>query len=266
MHKRITAGIAAGAIVIGSAGAMVFLLPNLVAAADPTASPAATTTAPSTLGLVWFDGHDTIQPGNLEQWHSDDGRLPRMPGGGILGSDDITAAAKALGMTEADVTTALQGGQTLAQLAATKNVDVQTLIDAMVAAEKAEIQAKVDAGTITQAQADQQIADLTQHETDEVNGVMGGPGGHHGHGPGDPSTGTRTTPRRRLLEPPLRAGLRRANSVPTHQRGLGPPPEPCVFTRSARGRGTRSVQRRRSGWSHRREPGSPRPLADLASA
>jgi len=60
-----------------------------------------------------------------------------------MGADDITAAAKALGMTEADLTTALQGGQAIADVASSKSVAVQTVIDAMVAAEKAEIQAQV---------------------------------------------------------------------------------------------------------------------------
>jgi hypothetical protein len=121
-----------------------------------------------------------------------------------MGSDDITAAAQVLGMSEADVTAALQNGQTLADLAAQQNVDSQTLIDAMVAAEKAEIQAKVDDGTITQDQADQMIANLTQHETDEVNGTFsgagpGGPGHHggfHGQPPANqaPTDGSSTTP------------------------------------------------------------------------
>jgi hypothetical protein len=110
-----------------------------------------------------------------------------------MGADDISAAAKSLNLTDADVSSALQSGQTLADLAKSQNVDVQTLVDAMVAAEKAEIQADVDAGTITQAQADQQIASLTLHETDEVNGTFragpGGPGGRHG-GPGQPPAGT----------------------------------------------------------------------------
>ena len=109
-------------------------------------------------------------------------------------ADDITAAAKAIGVTEAELTTALQGGQTIADVATSKGVDVQTVIDAMVAAEKTEIQADVDAGTITQAQADQRIADLTAHETDEVNGTftpgMGGGPGRHGQPPSNPSNGS----------------------------------------------------------------------------
>jgi hypothetical protein len=112
-----------------------------------------------------------------------------------MGSGDITAAATALGMTEANLTTALQGGQSIADVASSKGVAVQTVIDAMVAAEKAEIQAQVGAGTITQSQADQQIANLTAHETDEVNGVrpMGGGHGPHGGAPGTNSSTSSTS-------------------------------------------------------------------------
>ena len=76
----------------------------------------------------------------------------RGPGG--LDADDLTAAAGALGMTEADLTTALQGGQTVAAVATSKGVDLQKVIDAIVASDKAEIAAAVTAGTMTQAQAD----------------------------------------------------------------------------------------------------------------
>jgi len=54
---------------------------------------------------------------------------------------------------------------------------VQKVIDAIVASDKAEIDAAVQAGTMTQAQADERLANLTQHVTDEVNGMAGGPGG-----------------------------------------------------------------------------------------
>jgi len=117
------------------------------------------------------------------------------PGG--LDADDLTAAAKALGMTEADLTTALNGGQSAAAVAKTKGVDVQKVIDAIVASDKAEFAAAVKAGTMTQAQADQMVANLTTHVTDEVNGVArqggkGGPGGFggRGHDGGGPNSGT----------------------------------------------------------------------------
>ena len=62
---------------------------------------------------------------------------------------------------------------------------MQKVIDAIVASDKAEIDAAVQAGTMTQAQADERLANLTQHVTDEVNGMAGGPGGRGHGGPHD---------------------------------------------------------------------------------
>ena len=190
MNKRIAAGVAAGALLIGGAGTAL-MIPALVAAADPTASSAPSTTTPSATSQPGSTTPDTTTPGQAGTPGDCAGGMHGGPG---MGADDITAAAKAIGVTEADLTTALQGGQTIADVAASKGVAVQTVIDAMVAAEKAEIQAQVDAGTITQAQADQRIADLTAHETAEVNGTftpgMGGGPGRHGQPPSNSSNGS----------------------------------------------------------------------------
>jgi hypothetical protein len=175
VKKQITAGIMAGAFLLGTAGAAL-VVPGIAEAADPTPSPTATTTttptAPSgvtgtapTTGTTPTTG---TAPAGDRAGHGG-------PGG--LDADDLTAAAGALGMTEADLTTALQGGQTVAAVATTKGVDLQKVIDAIVASDKAEIAAAVTAGTMTQAQADQRLANLAQHVTDEVNGVASGPGG-----------------------------------------------------------------------------------------
>ena len=65
-------------------------------------------------------------------------------GGGPGG--DLTSAATALGISEADLRTALESGQTLAQVARTKNVSVDTLVAALVKAEKARIAQAVPTG------------------------------------------------------------------------------------------------------------------------
>jgi hypothetical protein len=83
--------------------------------------------------------------------------------------------------------TQLQAGKTLAQIAAATNgKSASGLVAALVAAEQKEIAAAVTAGKLTQAQADQITATLTQRFTDLVNGVhLAGPGGaHFGHGGG----------------------------------------------------------------------------------
>ena len=190
MHRQLATRVAAGAFLIGSVGAAL-VLPNIVAAADPSASRSATgSTAPATVPGTT----GTTDPAG------DHGGRGRHGGPGGLDADDLTAAAKALGMTEADLTTALQGGKTAAQVAADQGIAVQKVIDAIVAADQAEIAAAVKAGTITQAQADQRLATLTAHVTDEVNGVGGhGMGGHgpDGQAPSGnqpiPSAGSGTT-------------------------------------------------------------------------
>src|SRR5260370_12949829 len=109
--------------------------------------------------------------------------------------DDLSAAATYLGVTDAALVADLQAGKTLAQAAsATSGKMTAGLIAALVTAETAEINARVTAGTITQAQADAQIATLTTRFTAFVNGTQprhgpggpGFPGGHAGGGPGAP--------------------------------------------------------------------------------
>jgi hypothetical protein len=97
---------------------------------------------------------------------------------------DISVVAKAIGISEADLQTALDGGQSVAAVAKAHDVAVQTVIDALVADGQSELTADVTAGRLTQAQADAQKAQVTQRATDQVNGTMlGGPGGPMG-GPG----------------------------------------------------------------------------------
>src|SRR5882724_11337167 len=92
-------------------------------------------------------------------------------GNGIRGGDDFDAAVAYLGLTAAQVQTDLAAGKTLAQIAAaTSGKSTDGLIAALVTHEKAEIAAKVTAGTITQAQADAVIPTLTAHFTALVNG------------------------------------------------------------------------------------------------
>jgi ferritin-like metal-binding protein YciE len=106
------------------------------------------------------------------------------PGGGFGhgpggGGEDLAVAATYLGSTPANLVTQLQGGKTLAQAAAgTAGKSTSGLIAALVAAEKTEIASYVTLGKLTQAQADQMTATLTQRFTDFVNGVRpaGGPG------------------------------------------------------------------------------------------
>ncbi len=100
----------------------------------------------------------------------------------------LDPVAKALGITTAELKTDLANGQTIAQIAKAKNVDVNTVINALVAAASAKIDAAVAAHHLTAAQAAKLKTALTKGITDLVNNGFpkgpkgGGPFGGMGHG------------------------------------------------------------------------------------
>jgi hypothetical protein len=104
----------------------------------------------------------------------------RRPGPGRYGrGPGLAAAARAIGISEDDLLTALRSGQSIAQVAQSQGVDVQKVIDAIVADAKTRLAEKVKSGDLTQAQADQRLADLSRRVTDMVNHTGG-----LGHRPG----------------------------------------------------------------------------------
>jgi len=161
--KARTAGIVAGSLATGVAAGVILFGPAITSAASPAPTAAAGSTAPST-------DNDAGHHGG--------------PGGNFVEAvTDTSVAAKAIGISEADLITALQGGQSMAAVAKAHNVDVQVVIDALVADKDSELAAAVKAGTMTQAEADAEKADEVQRITDQVNGTgfgrgRGGPGGH----------------------------------------------------------------------------------------
>jgi hypothetical protein len=114
-----------------------------------------------------------------------DGRGMGMRGG----SDMVSVTAKLTGLSASEVITAVQGGQTFAQVAEAHNVSKDKLIAAVVADHKANLDAQVKAGTLTQAQADTMLTEMKTRITAEVDstqlrgqGMRGGPGGRGGRG------------------------------------------------------------------------------------
>jgi hypothetical protein len=73
---------------------------------------------------------------------------------GFFGADTLEAAANALGMKPAGVTSALGSGKTLADLAKEKNVDEAKVKTAIADAEKAALDRAVQDGLITKERAD----------------------------------------------------------------------------------------------------------------
>lgn len=96
---------------------------------------------------------------------------------------ELAVVTSTLGITEADLKTRLQAGDSLATIAGTKK---DALIAALVAFENKEIDALVTAGTLTAAQAVTEKAEVTARVTDQVNNTrpMGEGRGGHGKGKG----------------------------------------------------------------------------------
>ena len=107
---------------------------------------------------------------------------PGGPGGFNL-QEDLNVVTSTLGITAAQLQTDLAAGKSLATIAGSKT---SALISALVAAETTEINARVTAGQITQAQATTLIAGLNTAITTIVNSTPPAGGfGHGGHGRGD---------------------------------------------------------------------------------
>lgn len=86
----------------------------------------------------------------------------------------LDAAAKTLNITSDELTAQLRSGQTIAQLAQAHNTTEQAVTNAALAAAKAQLDQAVQAGTLTQAQADAVYTRLQQ----DGSRILGhGPGG-----------------------------------------------------------------------------------------
>ncbi len=105
---------------------------------------------------------------------------PDGPHFGIRGGAPLDAVAKALGISTKDLLTDLGKGQSIADIAKAKKLDVNTVITTLVDdASKRIDQAKTD-GHLTQSQADDLKAKLKAAITDFVNNGFPKLGGHFG--------------------------------------------------------------------------------------
>lgn len=117
----------------------------------------------------------------------------RGPGGhGGPGGPGLPVILETLDITADELSAAREAGQSLAELAAAQGVETQTLIDALVADREEHLAEHVAEGDLTQAEADERLAELTERITERVEQPIGegrggpdgerGPGGHGGHG------------------------------------------------------------------------------------
>ena len=174
MRRTVIAVIAAASALAGGAAGVVLLSPTLANAGGGT------TQAPAAYPSGTPGGNGRPGPG---RGPGNGGPGNGGPGAGGPGRHELVSdesvVATAIGISESDLAAATAKGQTWAQVAQTRGVNVQKVIDALVADAKSELADAVKSGAITPAQADAEQAHLVQRVTDQVNGVHpdhGGPG------------------------------------------------------------------------------------------
>ncbi len=112
----------------------------------------------------------------------------------MLGPNELAAAAKALGMTSSDLSTQLQNGKTLSDLATAHGVTLQSVQDAITAARHTELTTQINqavaSGQMTQDKANWLLQGLSKGYLDGPDGFGFG----HGFGFGGPRPGNGQAP------------------------------------------------------------------------
>jgi hypothetical protein len=88
------------------------------------------------------------------------------------GGFDLEAAAEALGIDVDALKTSLKDGQSIKDIAAGQGIDVQQVIDSLVAELKTKLDEQVAAGRITQQEANEKLLRSAAFLTDMVNGEL----------------------------------------------------------------------------------------------
>lgn len=123
------------------------------------------------------------QPGGHQPGNQNGNQQGERLGGprGEVGQAINAAVAKALGLSEQQLMTELQGGKTIAQLAQSKGVSTAAIHTAAVSALKTQLAADVKAGRLSQAQADQMLQQAQADANFGLNFGRGGRGGDRGN-------------------------------------------------------------------------------------
>jgi hypothetical protein len=176
MRKRLAAATLAASITVGGFAGAVLGAPGLAGAAE-TASGAAGWVEEALGGLV-TDGTITQAQADAVGTALEAARPAHGPG--LRGGAKLEAVAEALGITADELRTELEAGKTIATVAGEKDVEVQAVVDAIVAAHKAHLDEEVAAGDLTQEEADARLEGAEARATAMVNGEtpLGGRGRH----------------------------------------------------------------------------------------
>jgi hypothetical protein len=180
MRKTVTSTVVALSLLGGAAAGVALAAPSIASAADSTT--AATESPPQwmtdALAELVADGTLTRAQADAVASALDAAKPARGPGGrGGPGGPGLSAAATAIGISADDLRTAVQSGQTIAEVAAAHGVATQVVIDAVVADMQSHLAEAVANGRLTQDQADERSANAVERATHLVNGRLPAPPG-----------------------------------------------------------------------------------------
>ena len=193
MKRTITAAAVAASLAVGGLAGSVLGTP-VIAGAGETATGAASWVQDALQGLV-DDGTITEAQSEAVASALEDAR-PERGHHGVSHHLALTTVAEALGVTEEELRTALADGRTVADVATEQGVDVQVVVDAIVAEVRERVDERVAGGDLTRERADEVLAGAEERATALVNGdgparrgghrgrLHGRHGHHRHHGPG----------------------------------------------------------------------------------
>ncbi|MGB0112238.1 MAG: hypothetical protein WBP59_03375 [Ilumatobacteraceae bacterium] len=172
MTNKFTTALLSAVIVGGGVIGAGSLVANAYDTTDPTVP---TDTAPDTddttatpNGLIAQVDDDTEVPADEAADDQDGERRGRRGGCG-----DSEALAEVLGLTTDELHDAREGGASLAEIAADQGVAVDDVVDAIVAERAEHLAEEVAEGEITQAEADERLADAETSAAEKVEATRG---------------------------------------------------------------------------------------------
>jgi polyhydroxyalkanoate synthesis regulator phasin len=202
--KRLIASTAMASVLVGGAAVAVAAGIPTFAGAQSEEDGTTTTTEPETSAEEDEDGEegatrsgwvadaleDLVADGTLTEEQAEaveDALAEARPGRGFGGRHGILAGASdiadVLGMTVEELRDALVDGQTLAEIAEASGIDPAAVVEAIVAVGQERIDAAVEDGRLTEEEAADKAAELTERAEAIVAGELDGPLGR-GFGPG----------------------------------------------------------------------------------
>lgn len=166
--------IASLAVALAALGGTAALVPAVASAQDDP--PAEESVDSSRVDFLTQTLQPLLDDGTLDQGQLDavvaalEEARPEGRRGHHRGFRSFDTLTDVLGVEAEELREALMDGQSVADIAAANGVDVQTVIDALVAEANARLDEAVAAGRIDEADADEKRADIEEKITARVNG------------------------------------------------------------------------------------------------